>query len=82
MTKERKKHNKKYEKKCTHCGLKLDFYEDECDYCLPCFDLFNKGYKTANDKVHRELEIWNETEFATTEGRVDAMIKLMERLKK
>lgn len=30
------------EAKCKDCGQKLDFYERDCDYCLPCFDTNHK----------------------------------------
>ncbi|KKL61960.1 hypothetical protein LCGC14_2190030 [marine sediment metagenome] len=36
--------------KCKSCGGKLDFYEKDSVYCLPCFDTLKKKDEEKNDK--------------------------------
>lgn len=50
--------DKKDSKKCKHCGQILDFYEDKCEYCLSCFDLYRKGYLECQE-TYKEKESVN-----------------------
>ena len=52
-------HEEKYVKRCRRCNAKLDYYEDNSNYCLPCFDWIKKHSVSVDEfKNSNGLEVF------------------------